>query len=166
MPTLHNFLKEFPWVLDARWTLIDDEVHYSDLLRKEFPEPTDLPEQDRRIDFLCVRESSNLIVVEIKRPQSKVSPKQLRQIEDYVVFVRDHVKKTTDDELRYAGVVGYLLCGDTVGTGQVRGLLDNLKSSGIFVRRYQDLLGMVRRYNKEFLDKYQQLRKNRKIAKK
>ena len=38
VPTLHNFLKEFPWVIDLRWTLVEDEVNYSQLLRKEFPE--------------------------------------------------------------------------------------------------------------------------------
>ena len=69
VPTLHNFLKEFPWVIDPRWTLVDDEVRYSDLLRGKFPEASDAPESDRRIDFLCVREGTNLVVVEIKRPQ-------------------------------------------------------------------------------------------------
>ena len=29
VPTLHNFLKEFPWVIDPRWSLVDDEVTYS-----------------------------------------------------------------------------------------------------------------------------------------
>ena len=159
VPTLHNFLKEFPWVLDPRWTLIDDEVHYSDLLRRQYPEPKGVPESDRRIDFLCVKESNNLIVVEIKRPHAKIGTKELQQIEEYVVFVRDHVKKTTDEELKFADVVGYLLCGDTVNTVQVRGKLDNLKSVRIFVRRYQDLLRMVRRNHQEFLDKYEQLRK-------
>ena len=72
VPTLHNFLKEFPWVIDPRWTLVDDEVTYSQLLRDEYPEASDVLESDRRIDFLCVREGTNLAVVEIKRPAVKV----------------------------------------------------------------------------------------------
>ena len=60
VPTLHNFLKEFPWVIDPRWTLVANEVTYSQLLHNEFPEASDVLESDRRIDFLCVRESTNL----------------------------------------------------------------------------------------------------------
>ncbi|WP_269149277.1 hypothetical protein [Helicobacter apodemus] len=32
---------------------MDDEVSYSDLLLKEFPEQENMLEENRRIDFLC-----------------------------------------------------------------------------------------------------------------
>jgi hypothetical protein len=159
VPTLHNFLKEFPWVLDPRWNLIADEKRYSQLLREEFPEPKELPEEDKRIDFLCVRESNNLVVVEIKRPGVKASKKELDQIEEYVVFMRDHVAKTSDPDFRFREVVGYLLVGDVVDTAHVRGRRQNLENSSIFIRRYQDLLRMVENNHKEFLDRYSKLRK-------
>ena len=72
VPTLHKFLKEFPWVIDPRWTLVDDEVYYSRLLRERFPESDTIPEADRRIDFLCVGVGDVLYVVEIKRPSPSV----------------------------------------------------------------------------------------------
>jgi hypothetical protein len=162
VPTLHNFLKEFPWVLDPRWTLVADEKTYTDLLRNEFPEDPSEPEDDRRIDFLCVKESNDLIVVEIKRPKFKASSKALAQIEEYVNFMRDYATKTTDPEIRHRSVVGYLLCGDLVNTAQVRQRIENLKSANIFVRKYTDLLAMVRANHKEFLARYAQLRKARK----
>lgn len=161
VPTLHDFLKEFPWVIDPRWTLVDDEVRYSKVLRQRFPESGDLPEIDRRIDFLCVRESTNLVVVEIKRPQKRVSEKELQQIEQYVAFMRDHVKKTTDPDFSYQQVVGYLLCGDLVDTYMVRERRENLERSQIFVRRYEDLLGMVKRVHREFIQRYGELRKRK-----
>ena len=161
VPTLHNFLKEFPWVIDPRWTLVDDEVRYSKVLRQKFPEPQDLPEGDRRIDFLCVRESTNLVVVEIKRPRKKVSEAELQQIEQYVAFMRDHVKKTTDPDFKYQQVVGYLLCGDLVDTYMVRERRENLERSQIFVRRYADLLDMVKRIHGEFIQRYGELRKRK-----
>ena len=161
VPTLHNFLKEFPWVIDPRWTLVDDEVRYSKVLRQQFPEPQDLPEGDRRIDFLCVRESTNLVVVEIKRPRKKVSEAELQQIEQYVAFMRDHVKKTTDPDFKYQQVVGYLLCGDLVDTYMVRERRENLKRSQIFVRKYADLLDMVKRVHGEFIQRYGELRKRK-----
>ncbi len=164
VPTLHNFLKEFPWVIDPRWTLVDDEVRYSQLLRDEFPEDKDVLESDRRIDFLCVREGANLIVVEIKRPKSKASVKALDQIEDYVNFMRDHIQRTTDREYKYAEVTGYLLCGDLVDTYQVRGKRNNLADARIYVRRYMDLLDMVQRAHSEFLQRYNQLREAKQKA--
>jgi len=161
VPTLHNFLKEFPWVIDPRWTLVDDEVRYSKVLRQKFTEPQELPEEDRRIDFLCVRESTNLVVVEIKRPQKKASEADLQQIERYVAFMRDHIKKTTDPDFKYQQVVGYLLCGDLVDTYMVREKRENLERSRIFVRRYADLLDMVKRVHGEFIQRYGELRKRR-----
>ena len=105
VPTLHGFLKEFPWVLDPRWTLVDDEVTYSQMLREQFPEPDDTLEEDRRIDFLCVRESNNLVIVEIKRPKLKASVQELDQIEEYVGFMREQVKKTTDKDMQHKALL-------------------------------------------------------------
>jgi hypothetical protein len=157
VPIIHNFLREFPWVLDPRWTLIADEERYSALLREHFPEG-EVPEPDRRIDFLCVREGTQLIVVEIKRPGTKVSNKELAQVEEYVHFVRDLVTRSSDDSLRAFDVVGYLLCGDTVGTGIVREKIKSLAETRIFVRRYADLLAMVKNSHQEFLERYEMLR--------
>lgn len=158
VPDLHNFLKEFPWVLDPRWTLVADEVYFSSLLRKEFPEDDTVLEKDRRIDFLCVSEGDNLVVVEIKRPQSKASRKELGQIEEYVLFLRGLKNNTTDPEHRFRDVVGYLLCGDLVNTDFVQGRRDNLASSRIYVRRYGDLLRTVKKNHRDFLERYEQLR--------
>ena len=158
VPTLHNFLKEFPWVIDPRWTMIDDEVRYSDLLRNEFPESEGEPEENRRIDFLCVREGTRLVVVEIKRPQSKASKKELQQIEDYVIFMEEHIQQTTDPDYKLEDVTGYLLCGDLVNTSYVRQRRKRLEKSQIYIRRYGDLLGMVQQLHAEFLDRYNQLR--------
>ena len=164
VPTLHDFLKEFPWVIDPRWTLVDDEVTYSQLLRDEFPEDSDVLESDRRIDFLCVREGTNLVVVEIKRPQSKASRKELNQIEEYVLFMKDYVKRTSDPDYSLKEVIGYLLCGDLVDIPYVREKRVILERAQIYIRRYADLLGMVERAHTEFLKRYNQLREAKQRA--
>ena len=162
VPTLHDFLKEFPWVIDPRWTLIDDEVTYSQVLRDQFPIDERVLENNRRIDFLCVRESTNLVVVEIKRPESKVSVDELNQIEEYVSFMRDYVRRTTDPDYQYEAVTGYLLCGNMVDTYRVREKRQNLSNSSIYIRRYMDLLGTVKRIHSEFIERYNQLQKIKK----
>lgn len=162
VPTLHNFLKEFPWVIDPRWTLVADEVYYSNLLKEEYPDD-ELDEKDGRIDFLCVSESGNLVVVEIKRPNKKASKKELDQINEYVLFLRTHMKKhPPDPEWGIKNVVGYLLCGGLVNNPKVRVQQEMLEDTQIYVRPYSDLLRMVRKMHKEFLDRYEQLRKRAK----
>jgi len=159
VPTLHNFLKEFPWVLDPRWNLIADEVTFSALLRKQFPDD-DLPEEDRRIDFLCVREGTLLVVVEIKRPGVKASLKELNQIERYVAFMRNYVRRSTDPDMQYREVTGYLLVGDLVRNNwEVDERCEILANSHIYVRRYGDLLSMVKKNHADFLKRYEELRK-------
>ena len=158
VPTLHNFLREFPWVIDPRWTLVDDEVTYSRLLRQNFPESPDVPESDRRIDFLCVREGTNLVVVEIKRPGLRASMDQLSQIEEQVSFMRDFISRTTDGQSSFKTVTGYLLCGNMVDTYKVRERRINLSRAGIYVRLYTDLLSMVQRVHREFIKRYDELK--------
>jgi hypothetical protein len=157
VPVLHNFLREFPWVLDPRWNLIADERRFSDLLRQRFPDAT-LQEQDRRIDFLCVRENSQLVVVEIKRPGKRASAAELSQIESYVHFMRDLVSRGNDPDMQVTDVVGYLLVGDVVDKGTVAQKRKSLADTKIFVRTYSDLLEMVQRSHREFLERYTALR--------
>ena len=158
VPTLHNFLKEFPWVIDPRWSLVDDEVRYSQILRERFPEKDDVPESDRRIDFLCVRESSTMVVVEIKRPGHRANARTLEQIEEYVSFMRHHTRQTTDPEFRYETVIGYLLCGGMVERYQVTEKRDNLAKAQIYVKTYDTLLSTARRVHEEFMERYESLR--------
>ncbi|MDE0323737.1 MAG: ATP-binding protein [Candidatus Poribacteria bacterium] len=156
-PTLHNFLKEFPWVIDPRWTLVADEMYYSQLLREHFPESDDVPEENKRIDFLCVSEGTKLVVVEIKRPKSRVSMKELGQITDYVEFIEAQIPRTSDPDYRYEEVTGYLLCGDLVNRDQVKVRQRRLAQTKIYVRRYIDLLSAVERSHAEFLKRYNEL---------
>ncbi len=158
VPTLHNFLKEFPWVIDPRWTLVDDEVRYSDILRQKFPEPENQLAKDRRIDFLCVREGNRLSVVEIKRPGATASKKELDQIEAYTGFLRNHVKQTTDPDFRVEDVIGYLLCGHVADSPETRWRRDHLERAAIYVRLYSDLLDTVHRLHKEFIERYNKLK--------
>ena len=164
VPTVHDFFKEFPWVIDPRWTLVADEVWYSELLRDHFPENEEELEENKRIDFLCVGEGTNLVVVEIKRPQLRATLKDLEQIEQYVRFARTQIKKSSDPACKYENVVGYLLCGTLVNTDDVQEKMNILSLSQIYVRRYGELLGMVKQAHADLLERYDQLRKAKQNA--
>lgn len=68
VPTIHNHIKENPWLLDPRWFLLDDEVRLSEL----GIEP-DVGERGGQMDFLFALGPSapythdELLVVEVKR---------------------------------------------------------------------------------------------------
>ena len=66
--------------------------------------------------------------------------------------------------LKKVGGRGYLLCGDLVDTYQVRGKRENLANSRIYVRRYVELLDMVKRIHNESLERYNQLREAKQRA--
>ena len=38
VPELHDYFAEFPWILDPSWIQVYDEVHYSTLLKNQFPD--------------------------------------------------------------------------------------------------------------------------------
>ena len=157
-PILHDFLKEFPWVIDPRWTLIADEISFSKVLREHFPEDKDVPEENRRIDFLCVSEGTNLAVVEIKRPNSRISHKELDQIAYYVDFMKTRIQETSDHDYKYSEVTGYILCGGLVNDNQVKVKAQRLARTQIYVRQYRDLLRTVRQLHDDFLDRYEKLK--------
>jgi hypothetical protein len=157
VPTIHRFLKEFPWVLEARWTDLQDEVTYSQLLRDRFPE-TDLDEPNRRIDFICTGFNDTIHVVELKRPHHRIGKKDLDQIRDYVIFIQSQLGTDPDG---YKTAAGYLVCGEIQESQAVRTLIEMNENSRIYVRKYGQLLQRAKALHKEFIDKYEDLKLSR-----
>ena len=71
VPEIHGIIKEFPWILDPRWSLLGDEVRL-DTLSEQYENTVD-PETGDILDFLFVLKPKapappdELLVVEIKR---------------------------------------------------------------------------------------------------
>ena len=71
VPEIHDTIKEFPWLLDPRWSLLGDEVNFGTLTERY--EPTIDPVTSDRLDFLFILQPmppaplDELLVVEIKR---------------------------------------------------------------------------------------------------
>ena len=148
---IQNYLKKFPWIMDPRWTRIQDEVRYSDLLRKKFPDN----EGDRRIDFLCFGSWPNAIVVELKRPGVAVGAKELDQIRDYVIFIEGLIG--TDPDFSYKKVTGYLMCEDIQKSSENARRIEKLEENGIFVRKYSELLSVAEGIHEDMIEKYKEL---------
>lgn len=157
VPTLHNFLKDFPWLIDPRILEFRDEVRYSKILKKHYPE-LNLNEKDRRIDFLC----SNLLgqvlyVVEIKRSRYQIDEKALEQAYEYQAFIKEHY--ATDSSI--SNVVCYIIGGSKKTDWKTRNKLETYQKSGeVFAKTYEELLQQSKFYHKEFIDKYKEFSKD------
>lgn len=153
VPTIHNFFKEFPWVLDPRWTTFEDEVTYTDLLKDKFPDQE--VGENRRIDFLCVGFGDTIHVVELKRPGYKIKLKDLEQIRRYVAFVKGQLG--TDTQFGYKDAAGYLVCGEISKDNEIREMIKMNSDSRVYTRRYTDLLSMAERLHRDYIIKYDQI---------
>ena len=100
VPEIHEIVKQFPWLLDPRWSLLGDEVDPNTL--SETYTPTIDDETGDRIDFLFILQpkapasADELLVVEIKRGYKSngqlhsASDPEVHKFHTYVLGVREH----------------------------------------------------------------------------
>ena len=100
VPEIHQVVKQFPWLLDPRWSLLGDEVDPASLT--EPYEPTKDEETGERIDFLFILQpkppalADELLVVEIKRGYlsngrlHRAGIAEVNKFHSYVLGVREH----------------------------------------------------------------------------
>ncbi len=150
VPKLHNYFKKWPWMLDPTWTKWRHEVHYSEILRHNFPEKR-LNEGNRRLDFIAVGTGDTIHVVELKRPGYAITEKDMIQLINYVEFVRE--KLGNDDERGYSAVAGYIVAGKIPRSRTVRKLIEEGKPSRRYVRTYDGLLTTAKTLHAAFEEK-------------
>ena len=152
VPTLHNFLKKFSWLLDPRILEFRDEVRYSTLLKEAYPEDG-LDETDRRIDFLCSNALGEILyVIEIKRSQFKVDYNALEQAYDYGSFLKEKYASETG----FSKVVCYVVGGEKSSDRKFKDKEKTYIQTGeVFVKTYTELLEQSKEYHKEFIEAYE-----------
>ncbi|MCC4211370.1 ATP-binding protein [Leeuwenhoekiella parthenopeia] len=150
VPTMHNFLKEFPWILDPRMMEFKDEVTYSDLLKTKFEE-VELDEKDRRIDFLCLKFGQGKFIVELKRPSKTINAMDLEQGMAYVSFLEARILNEHQGGKVFCYVIGNKLSDNPLAIKKAKSYRD---SNDVYFKSYHDLLQDALSYHKEFIDKY------------
>jgi len=152
VPTLHNFLKKFSWLLDPRILEFKDEVTYTKLLKEHFPEEL-LEGKNRRIDFLCSNALGEILyVIEIKRSNFKVNREALEQAYEYGAFLKDKYASQTG----FSKVVCYVIGGEKAEDNLFKSKEKTYSSSGeVFVKTYRELLEQSKEYHKEFIETYE-----------
>ena len=102
VPEIHTIIKEFPWLLDPRWSLLGDEVNLN-TISEQYEQLVD-DETGQVIDFLFILRpkspapTDELLIVEIKRGKKpngqmhRVSELEVNKFHSYVLAVRDHYR--------------------------------------------------------------------------
>lgn len=160
-PTIHEFFREWPWILDPTWTQWNDEVHFSQLLRETFPDHN-LDEPDRRIDFVCVGAGDTVHIIELKRPSHKINAKDLEQLLRYVAFVKRRVGNVPERSYRDAS--GYIIAGEISDDDLTTEKIGVLYSGRMYVRRYNDLIVIAQRLHEDFRRKLEEFEMKRKAS--
>ncbi len=147
---LQKFLEEFPWLLDPKMSKFEREVTYSKLLKDNYDD-SNLPASNRRIDFLCTAQSGIVHIIELKRPNIKLTAKELQQIAEYVEFIRDRHPQSVKN------VLGFLVSDNMSYEPGSHTIRVGLETQGIFVKSYSDLLMEAKNYNKVFIDTFEEI---------
>lgn len=144
---IQKFLEEFPWLLDPKMEKFEREVTYTNLLKRNFSDEDEV-ESNRRIDFLCTKSSGVVHVIELKRPNIKLTVKQIQQIAEYVEFIKKQFPQSVEK------VKGYLISDNMTYEPGAETVRMGLESANIYIKSYSDLLAEARLYNKELYDLY------------
>lgn len=156
VPVMHNFFVQFPWLLDPRIMNFKDEVRYSTLLRERFDD-SKLPDVDRRLDFLCHNFVGQLFIIELKRPSKVLSSDELEQAMEYVDFIQKHLGNENINK-----VSCYLIGKKLSDSSIVQRKAKSYRESGdVIIRTYDELLSAAMKYHSEFIEKYEEINRNK-----
>lgn len=112
-PDMQDYLKEHPWLIDPKWTMLAHEKSLDKLIREKFNLPSSGEEEGRqRVDFFCLGDSQAAYVVEVKRPGATAGKKEFAKLSDYIVFLREKLmNESTAGDYRRLEVKGVLIAG-------------------------------------------------------
>lgn len=150
-PDMQDFLRDHPWLIDQAWTMVEHEKRLDTLLVRQFHVKATKTEGGRkRVDFFCLGDASRVIVVEVKRPGDVVGKKELRQLVDYVDFLKKSEGQSTDPQRPGHTVCGYLVAHSVAPEATAE--RDRLEPHRIFVRPWEVLLRTARETHRQFMD--------------
>lgn len=150
-PTMQDFLREHPWVIDPMWQLLHHERSLETVLRETFH--SEISEGDqRRLDFLCIGDSSTAIVVEVKRPGDKIGLKELSQLRGYVNTLRDRNEKAGNFSTKRSRILGVMIHSGLKEEPGINSELQDMIKSGYRISPWDHLLEAAERLHRDYLN--------------
>ena len=160
VPEIHEVVKQFPWLLDPRWSLLGDEVDPSTF--REGYEHTIDEETGDRLDFLFILQpgapasADQLLVVEIKRgyksngKMHSVRDNEVHKLHRYVLGVREHYASANT---AVPIVHGLMIANSYTETAnRVRMSLENLQDVRLEFRTWDAVIENTRALHTSWLE--------------
>jgi hypothetical protein len=153
-PDMQEYLREHPWLIDPKWTMLVHEKSLDKLIADEFQiDSAGGAEGARRLDFFCLGDRYQTAhVVEAKRPGDLVGRKEFDQLRDYVLFLRRKLQEESTDPAHKRAVVRGLLIADRVRSGDEAHAKTYQDAALFDIRAWGNLLSTTETMHKEFLD--------------
>ncbi len=160
VPHIHETIKEFPWILDPRWSLLGDEVDIS-TFAEEY-EPTVDGETGQVLDFLFILQpkdpapADELLVVEIKRGRKSngkihsVSEPEVDKFYSYVLSVQDHYRSGNTSAPSVSGLM--IANRYSQRAGRKRRSLESLQDVKLEFRTWDSVIDNTRKLHTGWLE--------------
>jgi len=153
-PDMQNYLRDRPWLIDPKWTMLVHEQTLDKLIVNEFKRAkSGTKEGSRRLDFFCLGDRYKTAhVVETKRPDDIVGRKEFDQLRDYVLFLRRKLHDEVTDEEHRRNTIRGLLIADRIRRGDEAHATTHQQSGVFDIRTWGNLLLAAKTMHQEFLD--------------
>ena len=159
VPEIHNVIKEFPWILDPRWSLLGDEIDPATLQEPYSPAHDD--ETGQRLDFLFMLRPKSpapfdeVLVVEIKRGVKsngrthRVSEAEVNKFHSYVLGVYADFGRNTSPP----SVNGLMIAsGYTATADRTRRSLEQVREVRLEFQTWDTVIENTRRLHAGWLE--------------
>lgn len=151
-PDMQDFLRDHPWLIDPSWQMMAHEQSLDNVLEKNFNRTKAVKKRGgRRLDFLCIGDSMHAVVVEVKRPGIKVGKAEVRQLEDYIDYLRQWNEQASGGRSVRQKITGVLIYSRI--DPEAQSMVERLRASGdAIIISWTSLLETAQRLHREYLD--------------
>jgi hypothetical protein len=152
-PDMQDYVKEHPWLIDPKWSMLAHEQALDTLIADKFGlTKSRRKEGERRLDFFCLGDRYQVAhVVEVKRPGALVDRAEFDQLRDYVLYLRRRLQQEATNPEHKRAVVKGLLVADRIRPGDEEHGAVNQKAEIFDIRTWRHLLSSTETMHEEFL---------------
>ena len=147
---IHEFISDNPWVLEPRWDYVDNEPEFSGQLQESYPPGEIHEDSEDRLEILCLGYGETLNIIEILKPPTKITRRNLENLELYVDDLRDQIQSDDED---YRGVNGYIIGGSISDSAEQK--VNRLQGDEIFARTYEQMQGIAENTFERFMQVFE-----------
>jgi hypothetical protein len=157
-PDMHDHIRKYPWLLGIKYQPMDYEHSLKKVLDERFGIKPARDREGKKIpDIVVLRAGTDVVVIELKRPNFAVGKEELDQIKGYVDYLREWLDGTNTEGLigkRIKGenVEGYLVAYDVKDDALVKREMARLEKDRIKVCKWYDILMKAEEDHRIYLD--------------